>query len=212
MLRQPTGGLSWPADADQALRRPLQIPGCSLSVPQRAIAAPQIGIDRTPLPRPFIVSELQCPARCWRPCPPTHEVVGLIRFARSMCPSRISARAHAAVRFGRETVSPVAPRSRPACVASCPGQIEGEISGGRHDDDHREQGLRRGRDAGRHRILGRVRSCDNASCGARAVRAATSRPRSGGSVLCAPRRGHGQGRARVKWPPGAPVPLTRPEA
>ena len=48
-------------------------------------------------------------------------------------------------------MSPVAPRSRPAWVASCPVQIEGEISGGRHGD-HREQGLRRGRDAGRRRI------------------------------------------------------------
>jgi hypothetical protein len=58
---------------------------------------------------------------------------------------------------------------------------------------------------------GRVRSCDNASSGACEVRAATSRPRSGGSGLCAPPRGHDQGRARGRWPRGAPVPLARLE-
>ena len=150
-------------------------------------------------------------ARCWRPCPPTREVVGLIRFARSMSvqagsqraliplsapDTRLCRRSH--LEAGQHALRRVPRRSR-------------EISGGSHDD-HREQGLRRGRDAGRHRIPGRVRSCDNASCGAPAVRAATSRPRSGGSVLYAPRRGHDQGRARAKWPRGAPVPLTRPEA
>jgi hypothetical protein len=54
-----------------------------------------------------------------------------------------------------------------------------------------------------------VRSCDNASSGACEVRAATSHPRSGGSGLYVPPRGHGQGRARERWPRGAPVPLAR---
>ena len=58
---------------------------------------------------------------------------------------------------------------------------------------------------------GRVRSCDNASSGACEVRAATSRPRSGGSGLYAPPRGHDQGRARGRLPRGAPVPLARLE-
>jgi hypothetical protein len=57
----------------------------------------------------------------------------------------------------------------------------------------------------------RVRSCGNASCGACAVRAATSRPRSGGSGLCALPRGHDQGRACGMWPRGEPVPLARLE-
>ena len=60
---------------------------------------------------------------------------------------------------------------------------------------------------GHRRIPGRVRSCDNASSGACEVPAATSPPRSGGSGLFAPPRGHDQGRARERWPPGAPVPL-----
>ena len=63
----------------------------------------------------------------------------------------------------------------------------------------------------RRSIPGRVRSCDNASSGACEVRAATSRPRSGGSGLYAPPRGHDQGRARGRWPRGAPVPLARLE-
>ena len=41
-------------------------------------------------------------------------------------------------------MSPVAPRSRPPCVPSCPVQIDGEISGARRGD-HRGQRLRRGR-------------------------------------------------------------------
>jgi len=61
------------------------------------------------------------------------------------------------------------------------------------------------------RVSGRVRSCDNASSGACEVRAATSRPRSGGSGLYAPPRGHDQGRARGRWPRGAPVRLARLE-
>jgi len=61
------------------------------------------------------------------------------------------------------------------------------------------------------RIPGRVRSCDNASSGACAVPAATSRPRSGGSGLDALRRGHDQSRARGRWPRGVPVPLARLE-
>ena len=60
-------------------------------------------------------------------------------------------------------------------------------------------------------IPGRVRSCDNASSGACEVRAAISRPRSGGSGLYAPPRGHDQGRARGRWPRGEPVPLARLE-
>ena len=63
----------------------------------------------------------------------------------------------------------------------------------------------------RRRIPGRVRSCDNGSSGACEVRAATSRPRSGGSGLYAPPRGHDQGRARGRLPRGAPVPLARLE-
>jgi hypothetical protein len=55
----------------------------------------------------------------------------------------------------------------------------------------------------------RVRSCDNASSGACEVRAATSPPRSGGSGLYGPLRGHDQGRARGRWPRGVPVPLAR---
>ena len=66
--------------------------------------------------------------------------------------------------------------------------------------------LRRGRS-----LPGRLRSCDNASSGACEARAATSRPRSGGSGLYAPPRGHDQGRARGRWPRGAPVPLARLE-
>jgi hypothetical protein len=54
-----------------------------------------------------------------------------------------------------------------------------------------------------------VRSCDNASSGACEVRAATSPPRSVGSGLYAPPRGHDQGRARERWPRGVPVPLAR---
>jgi hypothetical protein len=54
-----------------------------------------------------------------------------------------------------------------------------------------------------------VRSCDNASFAACEVRAATSPPRSGGSGLYAPPRGHDQGRARGRWLRGAPVPLAR---
>jgi hypothetical protein len=68
--------------------------------------------------------------------------------------------------------------------------------------------LRRGRDAGRP---GRVRSCGNGSCGACEVRAATSRPRSVGSGLCARPRGHDQGRACGRRPRGEPVPLARLE-
>ena len=56
-----------------------------------------------------------------------------------------------------------------------------------------------------------VRSCDNASSGACEVRAATSPPRSGGSGLYAPPRGHDQGRDGGRWPRGAPVPLARLE-
>ena len=56
---------------------------------------------------------------------------------------------------------------------------------------------------------GRVRSCDSASSGACEVRAAISRPRSGGSGLYAPLRGHDQGRAHGRWPRGVPVPLAR---
>jgi hypothetical protein len=82
-----------------------------------------------------------------------------------------------------------------------------EISGVRHGD-HRQQGLDRGvAMQGPRRIPGRVRSCDNASSGACEVPAATSPPRSGGSGLFAPPRGHDQGRARESWPPGAPVRL-----
>jgi hypothetical protein len=58
-------------------------------------------------------------------------------------------------------------------------------------------------------IPGRVRSCDSASSGACEVRAAISRPRSAGSGLYAPLRGHDQGGARGRWPRGAPVPLAR---
>ena len=65
--------------------------------------------------------------------------------------------------------------------------------------------------SGARRIPGRVRSCDNASSGAREVRAATSRPRSGGSGLYAPPRGHDQGRACGRWPRGEPDPLARLE-
>ena len=64
---------------------------------------------------------------------------------------------------------------------------------------------------GRRSIPGRVRSCDNASSGACEVRAATSPPRSGGSGLYVPPRGHDQGRARERSPPGAPVPQARLE-
>ena len=62
---------------------------------------------------------------------------------------------------------------------------------------------------GRSRIPGRVRSCDNGSSGACEARAVTSLPRSGGSGLYAPPRGHDQGRAGGRWPRGAPVPLAR---
>jgi hypothetical protein len=55
-----------------------------------------------------------------------------------------------------------------------------------------------------------VMSCDSASSGAGEVRAATSRPRSGGSGLDAPLRGHHRGRAHGRWPRGAPVRLARP--
>ena len=64
---------------------------------------------------------------------------------------------------------------------------------------------------GPRRIPGRVRSCDNASSGACEVPAATSPPRSGGPGLFAPPRGHDQGRARERSPPGAPVPQARLE-
>jgi hypothetical protein len=60
-------------------------------------------------------------------------------------------------------------------------------------------------------IPGRARSCDNASFGACEVRAAISRPRSVGSVLYAPLRGHDQGRARGRWPRGEFVRLARLE-
>ena len=63
----------------------------------------------------------------------------------------------------------------------------------------------------RRSIPGRVRSCDNGSSGVCEVRAGTSRPRSGGSGLYAPPRGHDQGRARGRWPRGAPVPPARLE-
>jgi hypothetical protein len=63
----------------------------------------------------------------------------------------------------------------------------------------------------RRGIPGRVKSCDNGSSGACEVRAATSLPRSGGSGLYAPPRGHDQGRARGRLPRGAPVPLARLE-
>jgi len=66
---------------------------------------------------------------------------------------------------------------------------------------------RPGRDAGRRRIPGLVRSCDNATSGACEVRAATSPPRSVGSGLYAPPRGPDQGRARERWPRAVPVPL-----
>ena len=102
------------------------------------------------------------------------------------------------------------PRRRSAWTAFAPtGVLRLRAA---HHGDIAMKGRRRGRDARRHRIPGRVRPCDIASCGARGVRAATSRPRSGESVLYAPRRGHDQGRARARWPPGAPVPLTRLEA
>ena len=65
--------------------------------------------------------------------------------------------------------------------------------------------------AGHSLIPGRVRSCDSASCGPCGVRAATSRPRSGGSDLYAPPRGHDRGRARGRSRRGAPVPLARLE-
>jgi hypothetical protein len=63
----------------------------------------------------------------------------------------------------------------------------------------------------RRSIPAGFRSCDNASSGACEARAATSPPRSGGSGLYVPPRGHDQGRARERWPRGAPVPLARLE-
>ena len=68
-----------------------------------------------------------------------------------------------------------------------------------------------GVNAGRRRIPGRVRSCDNASSGACQVRAAISRPQSGGSGLYAPPRGHDQGHVYGRWPRGEPVQLARLE-
>ena len=56
-----------------------------------------------------------------------------------------------------------------------------------------------------------VRLCDDASSRACEARAAISRPRSVGSVLYAPLRGHDQGRARGRWPRGESVRLARLE-
>jgi hypothetical protein len=100
---------------------------------------------------------------------------------------------------------------RPTSIRSvvCRADRGWEISGACHGD-HRERGPRAGSTQGRPANPGLVRSCGSAFSGAGEVRAGTSRPRSGGSGLDAPRRGHRRGRARGRWPRGAPVRLARP--
>ena len=128
----------------------------------------------------------------------------------------------------REELPSVRPLARPAAsskppapgrhrhpshgsVSRTPAGTSNNSNEGKVPPADRQPGPRRGRDTGAAGIPGRVKSCDNASSGACEVRAATSRPRSGGSGLSAPPRGHDQGRARGRWPRDAPVPPARLE-
>jgi len=73
------------------------------------IAAPQIGIDRAPLLQAFFVSELQVAPRCWRRAASRHLRWPLDSLRHiNECLGAISTPAHAAVRVGRATMSPVA--------------------------------------------------------------------------------------------------------
>ena len=144
--------------------------------------------------------------------PPTHERWSLDSLRHiNECQDPISASAHAALARARRATMPPCARSEPISmrsVVSCRWR--------RGRSAVLAMVTTANRDYARVAMQGApnpwpVSSCDNASSGACEVRAAISRPRSGGSGLYAPPRGHDQGRVCGRWPRGAPVPLARLE-